>query len=627
MHLRPAIIALSITLGLAACQNQPSKAEHSAQSDHMSDSSVSVPAAPTPIEADQFIASVNQEFRKFYKETVAAQWVAQTYITPETELLDAKANAAYLSRLSNNVEKSKAFTQVANLKPETQRALYLLKLSTPMPAPKDPEKLAELTTISSRLGAAYGAGKYCKNPGDEKSCKNLTQLSDMLTKSQDWSVTLDAWTGWHNVARSMRSDYQHFVELINQGAQETGYVDAGEMWRAGYDMSPTQFRLETDRLWGQVRPLYEQLQCYTRTKLKARYGDKMPKDGTIPAHVTGNMWAQDWSNLYPLLQPYPGVSNLDVTKALQKQNYTPVKINQRAEDFFTSIGFPALPKSYYTNSQFTRPRDREVVCHASAWDMDLQGDVRIKMCIEPNEEEFRTVYHELGHIYYYLAYNPLEPVFQAGAHDGFHEAIGDTIQLSLTPAYLHTIGLTNTSKQSREAVINAQMKMALEKVAFLPFGKLIDEWRWGVFDGSIKPQEYNATWWKLKQKYQGITPSVARTEGDFDPGAKYHVPNNTPYMRYFLAHILQFQFQRALCQSAGHQGALNECSIYANKEAGAKYWAMLQKGANQPWQQTLKELTGNEQMDASAIIDYFAPLYIWLQEQNKNQSCGWKGES
>jgi peptidyl-dipeptidase A len=390
-------------------------------------------------------------------------------------------------------------------------------------------------------------------------------------------------------------------------------------------MDPAALRAETDRLWGQVKPLYSQLQCYVRGKLEDKYPGKMPKDGTIPAHVTGNMWAQDWSALYPLVQPYPGISGVDVTKALKKQKYTPEKMVRSAEDFYRSLGMPALPASFFERSQFVRPRDRDVVCHASAWDTNLEGDVRIKMCITPTEEDFRTIYHELGHIYYYLAYNNLPPLFQTGAHDGFHEAIGDTVQLNLTPAYLHQIGLAGTPRDNEKAVINAQMQLALEKIAFLPFGKLIDEWRWGVFDGSIAAQDYNAAWWQLRQKYQGISAPVARTEADFDPGAKYHVPANTPYMRYFLAHILQFQFQRSLCEAAGFNGPLHECSVYGNKQAGEKFWAMLGKGGSQPWPQTLKELTGSEEMDASAIIDYFAPLNSWLQRQNAGKDCGWQG--
>ena len=573
--------------------------------------------------ADRFVAGINQEIRDNYVEVTAAQWVAETYINGDTEVLVAKANERALGRLSANVEKSKQFRGVAGINPATQRGIDLLKLQTAMPAPKDPAKLAELTQIASRLNAAYGSGKSCTDEAKPETCRNLDQLSKVLAENRDWDADLDAWTAWHNVARGMRKDYTRFAELVNEGAREMDYANAGDMWRASYDMSAADFRKETDRLWRQVEPLYNDLQCYARHKLEQQYPGKLAKDGTIPAHITGNMWAQDWAALYPLLQPYPGVSNLDVDAALKEKSYTPEGMVKRAEDFYSSIGFPALPKSFYEKSQLKRPADRDVVCHASAWDLDLEGDVRIKMCININEEDFRTIYHELGHIYYYLAYNKLPPLFQTGAHDGFHEAIGDTIQLNLTPGYLAEIGLAGASKPSKEAVLNAQMKQALEKVSFLPFGKLIDEWRWGVFDGSIKPEDYNTAWWALKRKYQGVAPIVARTEADFDPGAKYHVPGNTPYMRYFLAHILQFQFQRELCKAAGYKGPLHECSIYGNKAAGAKFWAMLEKGSSQPWQATLKELTGKGEMDASAILDYFAPLHAWLKQQNKGKRCGW----
>jgi peptidyl-dipeptidase A len=613
--LRLASLAGAIVLALAGCRSDTG--------DRPAAGSAAVQAPRTAADADAFVAAVNAEIRANYNEQTAAQWVSETYINGDTEMLVSRANERALERLSRNVEKAKAYTGVAGVAPATQRAFQLLRLSTPMPAPKDPAKLAELTQIASRLNAAYGAGKSCKDPNDPTTCRDLTALSDVLARNRDWDAQLDAWVGWHDVARGMRADYQRFAALVNDGAGEMGFANAGEMWRAGYDMAPADFRAETDRLWQQVAPLYGELQCYARTRLEAEYGERMPDDGTIPAHITGNMWAQDWSALYPLLQPFPGVGNLDVDAALESKGYDARKMTRQAEDFYLSLGMPKLPESFWQRSQFVKPADRDVVCHASAWDMNLEGDVRLKMCIKPNEEEFRTIYHELGHIYYFLAYNHLDPLFQAGAHDGFHEAIGDTVQLSLTPRYLNTIGLAGAPQQSREAMLNAQMKLALEKVVFLPFGKLIDEWRWGVFDGSIKPADYNTAWWKLRRKYQGVAPTVARTEQDFDPGAKYHVPGNTPYMRYFLAHILQFQFQKALCDAAGHQGPLHECSVYGNAEAGKRYWAMLSKGASQPWPQTLKELTGTEQMDASAIQDYFATLLEWLKEQNAGKACGW----
>ncbi len=609
----PTLVGSLILLG---CSAQPTRTETTAPA---------AKEAVHAVEADAFVASVNKEIRDHYVEDVAAQWVAATYITADTGVLEAKANERSLIRLKNAIDASHRFDGVSGVSAESARGIEMLKRQSAMPTPKDPAHLAEMATLASKLGAAYGSGKSCKNPADPATCRNLDQLSEVLAESRDWNADLEAWQGWHSVGRGMRADYQRFAELLNEGARDTGYADAGQAWRSGYDMDPAALRAETDRLWGQVKPLYSQLQCYVRGKLEDKYPGKMPKDGTIPAHVTGNMWAQDWSALYPLVQPYPGISGVDVSKALKKQKYTPEKMVRSAEDFYQSLGMPALPASFFERSQFVRPRDRDVVCHASAWDTNLEGDVRIKMCITPTEEDFRTIYHELGHIYYYLAYNNLPPLFQTGAHDGFHEAIGDTVQLNLTPAYLHQIGLAGAPRDNEKAVINAQMQLALEKIAFLPFGKLIDEWRWGVFDGSIAAQDYNAAWWQLRQKYQGISAPIARTEEDFDPGAKYHVPANTPYMRYFLAHILQFQFQRSLCEAAGFNGPLNDCSVYGNQQAGEKFWAMLGKGGSQPWPQTLKELTGSEEMDASAIIDYFAPLNSWLEKQNAGKDCGWQG--
>ncbi|MBX3725103.1 MAG: M2 family metallopeptidase [Xanthomonadales bacterium] len=574
--------------------------------------------------AAALVERLNDEYRAAFPEISAAQWIASTYINEDSQLVASRANERHLAWLNEANAKARRYAgQAESLAPAVRRSLDLLRLATAMPAPSDPARRSELTEIAARLEATYGSGKHCRDEADPATCRDLGALSQVLARDRDWDAQLDAWAGWHTISRPMRADYVRFAALVNEGAGELGYANAGEMWRAGYDMPAADFEAETDRLWDQVKPLYEQLHCHVRETLRSQYGARMPGDGTIPAHITGNMWAQDWSALYPMLEPFPGASSLDVDAALAASGMDARAMTRLAEDFYTSLGMPALPESFYQRSQFTKPADREVVCHASAWDMNLEGDVRIKMCIQPTEEEFTTIYHELGHIYYYLAYNPLPPLFQAGAHDGFHEAIGDTVVLSLTPQYLAQIGLAGDAGAGDQATLNAQMKMALSKVVFLPFGKLIDQWRWAVFDGRVPQERYNAAWWELRQRYQGVSAPMPRSEEDFDPGAKYHVPGNTPYTRYFLAHILQFQFQRALCDAAGHEGPLHECSIYGSKEAGERFWAMLAKGNSQPWQDTLFELTGTREMDASAILDYFAPLMAWLQERNAGRDCGW----
>jgi peptidyl-dipeptidase A len=401
------------------------------------------------------------------------------------------------------------------------------------------------------------------------------------------------------------------------------------MWRSGYDMSPEQFAAETERMWQEVKPLYMALHTYVRWKLNEKYGDKVqPKTGPIRADLLGNMWAQEWGNIYPLVAPKgAGDVGYDITDLIAKKGLSEVDMVKAGEGFFSSLGFAPLPETFWTRSQFTKPADREVVCHASAWNVDNVDDLRIKMCIEITGEDFATIHHELGHNFYQRAYNEQSFLYRDSANDGFHEAIGDTIVLSMTPKYLQSIGLVGEQQQSHEALVNAQMRMALAKVSFLPFGLMIDRWRWGVFDGSIKPTDYNKAWWELKAKYQGVAPATARGEDFFDPGAKYHVPGNTPYTRYFLAHVLQFQFYKSLCDAAGYKGPLHECSFYGNPEAGKRFQAMLAKGASQPWQKTLKELTGGEKMDASAVLEYFAPLQDWLKQQNEGRTCGWQASA
>ena len=573
--------------------------------------------------ARELVQRVNDESFDRQRESAAASWIAATYINDDSQLLAAKAQERDLAYQAGILAEARRYTD-AKVDQDTRRAFDLmLKGNTVLP-PARADDQAELTRLSTGLEAHYGSAKACADPAKPETCRDLIELSRVLAESRDPAALRQAWIDWHNTASEQKQDFQRFAELMNVGAREYGFKDTGDLWRARYDMSSEDFALETERLWSQVQPLYTSLQCYVRTRLNQHYGDtEVPETGLIPAHVLGNMWQQDWSAVYPLVEPYPGVASLDVSGGLKKASYDAVKLTRQAEGFYTSLGMPSLPESFWQKSMLTKPADREVQCHASAWDIDMKGDVRIKMCIEPDEDSLRTIYHELGHVYYYLAYHGLPPLFQTGANDGFHEAIGDTVLLSLTPGYLAQIGLIDAPKQSDEALINAQMKLALEKIAFLPFGKLIDQWRWGVFDGSIAPDRYNSSWWELKARYQGVQPPVARGEDYFDAAAKYHVPANTPYTRYFLAHILQFQMHRELCRASGHTGPLHTCSIFDNKKAGDKFWAMLGKGASQPWQQTIKEFSGSGEMDADAVIEYFKPLSAWLDKQNEGQHCGW----
>ena len=579
-------------------------------------------APATPEQARAFVERVNKDLKRLWVKSQTAEWIRDNFITDDTEQNAAWANEETLAYLSTAIKEAAKFRGL-KLDSETARALYILRISSQLPAPSDPVKRSELAAIASKLQGLYGKGKWC-GPTGKGPCRDLEQLSDVIGRSHDYGELLDAWAGWRTISQPMKGPYQRLVELSNEGAKEIAFADTGELWRAAYDMSPDDFAKEVERLWNQVRPLYEDLHCYVRAQLGKTYGvEKVPPTGPIPAHLLGNMWAQEWGKVYPLIQPYRNEPSLDVTAELRRKKYDPIKMVKLGEAFFTSLGLDRLPQAFWERSLFTKPKDREVVCHASAWDPNYDNDLRVKMCIKIDEENLVTIHHELGHDYYFHAYYQLPVLFQLGANDGFHEAIGDALTLSITPEYLKQLGLIRVLPKGDKGLINVQLKEALDKVAFLPFGKLIDQWRWEVFSGKIPPERYNAAWWELRRKYQGVDAPIPRSEKDFDPGAKYHVPANVPYTRYFLARILQFQFHRALCRISGHQGPLHTCSIYGNREAGKRLQAMLALGMSKPWPEALYALSGERQMDATALLDYFSALQQWLKKQNANQKCGW----
>src|SRR3954470_21312789 len=578
-------------------------------------------AAPAAAEATQFLGRVNDDLLRLYVANAQTGWGGANFITDDTEAVDARATQAAADATARYAKEATRFDKL-DLPPADRRQLTVLKNSLVLATPSDPKEAEEVTRLNSRLRAMYGKGKWCTDPAKPDTCHNIDQVTKVLANGRSEPELRREWEGWHTIAPPMRGDYARFAELSNKGARELGFPDTGAMWRSKYDMPPDQFTKEVDRLWDQVRPLYLELHAYVRMKLRQKYGAVVPERGPIPAHLLGNIWAQDWSNIYPLVAPAAADAGYSLTEILKRRKTAPLDMVRAGERFYTSVGFDPLPKTFWERSLFVRPRDREVVCHASAWDVDYVADVRIKMCIEPTAEDFTTIHHELGHNFYQRAYKDQPLVFRDSANDGFHEAIGDTIALSVTPEYLVKIGLIDKAPDASRD-IGLLLNKALEKIAFLPFGLFIDEWRWKVFAGEITPAEYNKAWWDLKLKYQGVAPPSARGEEFFDPGAKYHVPDNTPYTRYFLADILQFQFHRGLTQTAGCALPLNRCSIYESKAAGERLNKMLSMGASRPWPEALEAITGSKQMDATAILDYFAPLSKWFDEQLSGKAVGW----
>ena len=577
----------------------------------------------TPDGARAFVAAVEKDLFDLSVIGSRAAWINATYINDDSDALAAYFGTIGTEKGVKYASDAAHYAQVQGLDFDTSRKLNILRGALVLAAPTTEGAAAELNTITTRLQSTYGKGRASLHgkvlTGDDVEAamgtnRNPAELAEM-------------WKTWHeNVGRPMRNDYTRMVQIANAGAKELGYADTGAMWRSQYDMSPQEFSAMYDRLWSEVQPLYNDLHCYTRTKLNQKYGNAVqPANGPIRADLLGNMWAQEWGKIYDVVAPKgAGDIGYDIEDLLKKKGYDPVKMVKTGEGFYSSLGFAPLPASFWERSQITRPRDREVVCHASAWDLDNKDDLRIKMCTKVNGDDFVTIHHELGHNYYQRAYNQQPYLYLNGANDGFHEAIGDFVALSITPEYLVQIGLLDRSKvPSADKDIGLLLRQGMDKVAFLPFGLMVDKWRWGVFDGSITPANYNQAWVDLKKQYQGVTPPVARSEQDFDPGAKFHIPGNTPYARYFLARLLQFQFYKAACDMSGWKGPLHRCSFYGNKEVGAKLNQMLAMGASKPWPDALEVFTGTREISGKPMLEYFAPLQAWLKQQNAGKQCGW----
>ncbi len=605
-------IVMVLTHMLTACDVQ--ETESAAGGVSPSDA----PPATPILDAASFIEEAESNLSAATIHAERNEWVFSNFITADTEALTGKSSQELTTQSVAYATAAANYHSVSSA--DLRRKLDLLKSSLVLPSPMDPAKANELSTLATSLNSFYGQGKYC---ADGEECKDLGDLSKIMASSTDEKELLDAWQGWRSVSPVMRPLYQRQTELANEGASDLGYADLGDLWRAKYDMPSSEFPRELDRLWGQIKPLYDALHCHVRAKLSEQYGQEVvPLDQEIPAHLLGNMWAQSWENIYDLVAAENSDPGYDLTSLLKEHQIDELKMVKSGENFFSSLGFDPLPESFWKRSLFLKPKDRSVVCHASAWDIDQKNDLRIKMCIQQTAEDFNTIHHELGHNYYQRAYNPLTFLYRNSANDGFHEAVGDTIALSVTPKYLQQIGLLDELPDPT-GDIGLLMQKALEKIAFLPWGLMVDQWRWQVFSGEIKPENYNKAWWDLRSKYQGIRAPIARSESDFDPGAKYHVPANVPYTRYFLAAILQFQFHRSLCEIAGDKGPVHRCSIYNSKSAGKALSTMLSMGSSQTWPDALESMTGQREMDATAIIDYFNPLLEWLNKENSTRQCGW----
>uniref|UniRef100_A0A8C2A5F1 Angiotensin-converting enzyme n=1 Tax=Cyprinus carpio TaxID=7962 RepID=A0A8C2A5F1_CYPCA len=577
--------------------------------------------------AESFVSDYNSTAEEVFYFSTEASWNYNTNLTDHNSQLQVSASLEEQAFTEAWGQKAKAIFTDSLMESFTNPDLkkIIRKINVLGPANLPTAEREQYNTILSQMDSIYSKAKVC--PSSEECWSLEPELTEIMATSRSYKRLLYAWEGWHNASGvPLRSLYPEFVELSNRASRMDGFDDTGAYWLSWYE-SPT-FKQDLENLFKQLEPLYQNLHAFVRRKLYDYYGPKyINLKGPIPAHLLGNMWSQTWNNIYNMMIPFPEKPNVDVTDTMVAKGYNATHMFRVAEEFFTSLGLLEMPPEFWDKSMLEKPTDgRDVVCHASAWDFYNRKDFRIKQCTTVTMEQLFTVHHEMGHVEYYLQYKEQPLSFRGGANPGFHEAVGDVLSLSVsTPKHLHTIGLLDQVTDDAESDINYLLKMALEKIAFLPFGYLIDQWRWGVFSGQTPPDRYNAEWWYLRTKYQGICPPTRRTEEHFDAGAKYHIPGNTPYIRYFVSFILQFQIHQKLCQAAGHTGPLHKCDIYRSREAGAILEKVLKAGSSKPWTEVLQEALGTDKMDAGPLMSYFEPVTTWLQEQNAKtgETLGW----
>ena len=593
-------------------------------------SSCSSQQASTLNESDveTFLERVELEDKTLGPVASSAYWIGSNFITYDSQKVVADYGKRFQLLALERARQAATFDKVL-VSEENRRKLNLIKNSFVMPSPLDDALAGEIAGISAELDAMYGTGQHCFGEGD---CYDLEAFEAVIDNSRDPDELLKAWEGWRNIGKPMKDMYLRMVEIGNLGAKDLGYDGLTDLWFSQYDMPADDFLAETDRVWDELKPLYDALHCHVRNELSEHYGEAVvSKEGSMPAHVLGNMWGQSWANIYDLVYTPDNPTadtNIDLTKILEEKDIGEIEMVEIAENFFLSLGFEPLPKTFWERSLFIKPQDHNVVCHASAWDLDSDAnDLRVKMCIERNAEDFSTIHHELGHIFYYQAYSQQPSIFQGGANDGFHEAVGDLLTLSITPDYYHKIGMITEAEaiNAKSDPISLLMQQALDGVVSVPWTLMLDKWRAGVFSGETSEAELNNSWWELREYYQGIKAPRERDADAFDPGAKYHIPGNTPYTRYYLAKILQYQFHESLCNQIGFEGPLHECSIYNNELAGEQLRAMLSLGQSQEWQVALEALTGTRTLSGKSMLNYYKPLKDWLDVQNASRSCGWEG--
>lgn len=589
-------------------------------------------AVKEEIAAAEYLQNLNKAIAKHTNKETEASWNYASNINDENERIKNEVSAEvakFMKEVSKDIQK---FNWRTYESPDMRRQFKMLsKLGyAALPESEYNEYLEVMSTMESNFAKV----RVCDFK-DEKKCDLSLEpeIEERIRKSRDPKELEYYWRAFYDKAGTpLRATFEKYVELNTKAAKLNNFTSGAELWLDEYE-DPT-FEKQLEDIFSEIRPLYLQIHGYVRYRLNKHYGDDIvPPKGPLPMHLLGNMWAQQWSEIAELVSPFPDKPLVDVTQEMVKQGYTPKKMFEMGDDFFTSMGLKKLPTAFWEKSVLEKPTDgRDLICHASAWDFYLVDDVRIKQCTRVTMDQFFTVHHELGHIQYFLQYQHLPFVYRTGANPGFHEAVGDVLSLSVsTPKHLERVNLLKNYKRDDEARINQLFLTALDKIVFLPFAFTMDKYRWALFRGQVPKDQWNCAFWKLRDEYSGIEPPVVRTEKDFDAPAKYHVSADVEYLRYLVSFIIQFQFYKSACIKAGQYDPTNpelpldNCDIYGSKAAGDALHAMLSLGASKAWPDALEAFNGERTMTGKAIAEYFEPLRVWLEAENikNNVHIGW----
>lgn len=595
---------------------------------------VAVATAQSLIEekAESFLNKFNQEAEDLSYQSSLASWNYNTNITEENAQKMNEAAAKWSAFYEEQSKIAQNFSLQEIQDATIKRQLKALQQSGS--SALSPDKNKQLNTILNTMSTIYSTGKVCNSMNPQECFLLEPGLDEIMATSTDYNRRLWAWEGWRaEVGKQLRPLYEEYVVLKNEMARANNYEDYGDYWRGdyeaegveGYNYNRNQLIEDVENTFKEIKPLYEQLHAYVRTKLMEVYPSYISPTGCLPAHLLGDMWGRFWTNLYPLSTPFLQKPNIDVTDAMVNQSWDAERIFKEAEKFFVSVGLPQMTPGFWTNSMLTEPGDdRKVVCHPTAWDLG-HGDFRIKMCTKVTMDNFLTAHHEMGHIQYDMAYAKQPFLLRNGANEGFHEAVGEIMSLSAaTPKHLKSIGLLPSNfQEDDETEINFLLKQALTIVGTLPFTYMLEKWRWMVFQDKIPREQWTKKWWEMKREIVGVVEPLPHDETYCDPASLFHVSNDYSFIRYYTRTIYQFQFQEALCQAAKHDGPLHKCDISNSTEAGQKLLNMLSLGNSGPWTLALENVVGSRNMDVKPLLNYFQPLFVWLKEQNRNSTVGW----